>query len=146
MSLGGVTNASGISATPGAGGTTWYTGAGAPADGTGINGDFYIDTTGPSYYGPKAGGTWGGTGPNSFGGGTTWLTGAGAPADGTGSNGNFYIDTTTNLYYGPKTAGTWSGTGPNPIGASPLKYQRFVTPGSATFTYTSATNMIYVSG
>lgn len=34
-------------------------GAGAPSNGTGSNGDFYVDTANYRIYGPKAGGTWG---------------------------------------------------------------------------------------
>ena len=33
-------------------------GTGAPAGGTGINGDFYIDSNANNLYGPKAGGSW----------------------------------------------------------------------------------------
>lgn len=40
-------------------GNTVLSGAGAPGGGTGVDGDFYIDTTGPDLYGPKAGGVWG---------------------------------------------------------------------------------------
>jgi hypothetical protein len=39
-------------------GRTLRNGAGAPADGLGVNGDFYIDTTSWKIHGPKAGGTW----------------------------------------------------------------------------------------
>lgn len=47
-------------------GTLWYSGDGAPGDGTGVDGDFYIDTTNKAFYGPKAAGTWVGTGPVSM--------------------------------------------------------------------------------
>jgi len=43
----------------GADGNTILSGDGAPAGGTGNNGDFYIDTTGYDLYGPKTGGAWG---------------------------------------------------------------------------------------
>lgn len=41
--------------TPGADGNTVLYGAGAPAAGTGVDGNFYIDTTTHTVYGPKAG-------------------------------------------------------------------------------------------
>jgi hypothetical protein len=44
---------------PGAKGSTVLNGAGAPSAGTGVNGDFYIDTTNNNIYGPKAAGAWG---------------------------------------------------------------------------------------
>jgi hypothetical protein len=41
-------------------------GSGVPADGDGIDGDFYLDTTNNTIWGPKAAGTWTGTGPTSL--------------------------------------------------------------------------------
>jgi hypothetical protein len=48
---------------PGPPGTTVniLTGSGDPADGTGADGDFYIDTDTSTIWGPKAAGTWAGT-------------------------------------------------------------------------------------
>lgn len=44
----------------GADGKTVLSGAGVPDDGAdGVDGDFYIDTDGPTLYGPKAAGAWG---------------------------------------------------------------------------------------
>lgn len=43
----------------GADGNTVLNGAGPPGGGTGVDGDFYIDTTTWEIYGPKAGGVWG---------------------------------------------------------------------------------------
>lgn len=114
----------------GADGRTWLNGSGAPSDGSGANGDFYLDTAASAWYGPKAAGTWSGTGPHSMVGaagadgadgadgangadGRTWLSGSGAPSDGSGENGDFYLDTAASAWYGPKAAGTWSGTGPH---------------------------------
>ncbi|MHB9027079.1 MAG: hypothetical protein ACYC7E_23330, partial [Armatimonadota bacterium] len=45
--------------TDGVAGRTVLSGSGAPAGGTGTNGDFYIDTTAWQIYGPKAAGAWG---------------------------------------------------------------------------------------
>ena len=44
---------------PGEDGKSVLNGAGAPAGGTGVDGDFYIDTTNDDIYGPKTGGAWG---------------------------------------------------------------------------------------
>lgn len=70
---------------PGADGATWYTGSGAPSDGTGANGDFYLRTNGDVYQ--KAAGTWGSpvanlTGPQGVQ-GNPGATGAGVPTGGT---------------------------------------------------------------
>lgn len=64
----------------GADGKTWYSGSGAPSDATGVNGDWYLRTDTSAYYGPKAAGTWSGTGPNS-------LIGATGAAGSNGTNG-----------------------------------------------------------
>lgn len=50
-----------VEAAPVAGvdGLSVLNGAGAPGAGTGVDGDFYIDTTAHSIYGPKASGAWG---------------------------------------------------------------------------------------
>lgn len=47
-----------------------FTGEGAPSDSLGIDGDTYIDRDGPDLWGPKASGTWTGTGPISLSGGS----------------------------------------------------------------------------
>jgi hypothetical protein len=48
----------GTAGTSGTDGTTLRNGAGAPSNGTGTNGDFYIDTSATALYGPKAAGSW----------------------------------------------------------------------------------------
>ena len=56
---GGVGGTGGSGGTGGAGtpGSKWYNGAGAPSDGVGVDGDYYLnDTNGDVYV--KAGGTW----------------------------------------------------------------------------------------
>lgn len=79
----------GIQGVAGADGRTIYNGSGAPSAGLGANGDFYIDNTAHTIYGPKTAGAWGSatsligpTGPaggvNSFNG----RTGAVVPATG----------------------------------------------------------------
>ena len=59
----------GANGDPGLDGNTVLFGTGAPADGIGKDGDFYIDNTDPSaplFWGPKASGTWAGAGPNAI--------------------------------------------------------------------------------
>jgi len=58
-SLIGATGSSGGAGSAGADGKTVRNGAGAPAGGLGSDGDFYIDTTADSIYGPKTTGAWG---------------------------------------------------------------------------------------
>ena len=49
----------GIQGIPGLDGKTIRNGSGVPAAGLGVDGDFYIDTSGNLIYGPKTGGSWG---------------------------------------------------------------------------------------
>lgn len=55
----GATGATGPAGSNGADGKTVRNGSGAPSSGLGVDGDFYIDTTAQSIYGPKLGGSWG---------------------------------------------------------------------------------------
>lgn len=50
----------GLTGNDGADGKSVLNGTGAPASSLGSNGDFYIDTSNDSIYGPKASGSWGG--------------------------------------------------------------------------------------
>ena len=106
---------------PGAPGNTVLSGAGAPSNSIGNNGDFYLDTSTWTIYGPKVNGTWpagvslisqatSGSGTQS-GTGDHIVTGTGAPTDTTGVDGDFYLDTSTSTLYGPKTGGKWPTTG-----------------------------------
>ena len=54
----GTQGAIGPSGSNGTNGNLILTGSGAPASGTGANGDFYINTTSSILYGPKAAGAW----------------------------------------------------------------------------------------
>lgn len=49
----------GSNGTNGTNGNTLLSGAGAPGSGVGVNGDFYINTTNSTIYGPKTAGAWG---------------------------------------------------------------------------------------
>lgn len=125
------TGGSGGSGLPGADGKTVRNGAGAPAGTLGVAGDFYIDTTAKTIYGPKSGSGWGA--PTSLIGsagaegspgipgepgaagaagaagqdGRSVLHGSGAPSVIVGADGDFYIDLDTHTFYGPRTAGAW---------------------------------------
>lgn len=55
----GADGADGAAGADGADGKTILNGAGAPSNGLGVDGDFYIDTVASALYGPKAGGVWG---------------------------------------------------------------------------------------
>jgi len=118
----------------GADGLSVLNGSGAPSAGTGVDGEFYIDTSAKAIYGPKTSGAWGsGTsliGPQGETGetgdagdpgadGRTILSGSGAPSTGTGADGDFYIDTSAHNLYGPK-ATTWP-TGVSLVGPQGTK-------------------------
>lgn len=55
----GVVGPTGPAGPTGLDGKTIRSGSGAPASGLGVDGDFYIDTTAESIYGPKTSGAWG---------------------------------------------------------------------------------------
>ncbi len=54
----GPTGATGATGAAGTNGNTVLHGSGAPSNGLGVNGDFYIDTAANTIYGPKASGVW----------------------------------------------------------------------------------------
>lgn len=55
----GDTGSQGAAGSNGADGKTIRSGAGSPGAGLGVDGDFYIDTSANTIYGPKSGGAWG---------------------------------------------------------------------------------------
>jgi len=103
----GPTGATGATGPNGVDGLTILNGSGVPASSLGINGDFYIDTTAHTVYGPKAAGAWG-TATSIIGPiGTTGSTGA------TGATGPTGADSTV---VGPTGAtGSTGPTGPTGI-------------------------------
>lgn len=119
---------------PGADGKTILSGAVNPTGGTGVNGDFYINTVTNFIFGPKTGGVWpagvslvGPAGINGINGingapgtpginGNTILSGTGAPNNALGVNGDFYLDTQNTILYGPKGGGVWPNPGTSLIG------------------------------
>ena len=82
MSVIGPTGDTGPDGSDGSDGRTIHNGSGTPDPGLGIDGDFYINTSGFSIYGPKTSGTWGS--PASLIGptGATGATGATGPSTG----------------------------------------------------------------
>lgn len=106
---------SGGSGTPGADGTdgaTWRSGTGAPSNGLGANGDFYLNTANGDVY-KKASGTYSvdtnikGASGNNGTDGNTVLNGIEPPDGSAGNEGDFFIDTLARAIYGPKTSGDW---------------------------------------
>jgi hypothetical protein len=105
----------------GGGGAAVLNGTSAPSGATGADGDFYIDTSAWTIYGPKASGAWGSAtsliGPAGDDGaagadGAAILSGSGAPAGGVGANGDLYFDTAAKAFYGPKSGGSWGSAIP----------------------------------
>ena len=80
----GPTGPTGATGAAGANGKTVLSGAGAPSVGLGVDGDFYINTTANTIYGPKASGAWGS--PVSLV-GPQGATGATGPQGPTGAQG-----------------------------------------------------------
>lgn len=120
---------SGSSGTSGTNGNTILNGSGNPSSGQGVNGDFFLNTTSSTLFGPKASGAWPGSGtvlvgPAGAAGGTgaagangnTVLNGASNPSSGQGANGDFYLNTTSNTFWGPKASGAWPGSGVSLVG------------------------------
>lgn len=73
----GTAGTNGTNGTNGTDGKTVRSGSGAPSGGLGVDGDFYIDTTANTIYGPKTAGAWGS--PTSIV-GPTGATGPAGPA------------------------------------------------------------------
>lgn len=84
----GIRGAQGSTGAAGADGKTWYSGSGAPSDASGVDGDFYLNTTTYDVF-KKAAGTWGTAVMNIKG--ATGATGA----TGAAGDGKFNTATTT---------------------------------------------------
>ena len=124
------------SGTPGADGKTILNGTSDPLTGTGVDGDFYINTTLNTIFGPKASGAWPAVGVSLVGSkgdigetgapgsngldGKTILNGTLDPLVGTGVDGDFYINTTLNTIFGPKTSGAWPAVGVSLVGVASI--------------------------
>lgn len=83
----GSTGSTGATGAAGADGKTVRSGSGVPSGGLGVDGDFYINTTANTIYGPKTSGAWGSSssliGPT----GATGATGSTGPTGPTGATG-----------------------------------------------------------
>lgn len=117
----GSNGTNGTNGSDGAPGSVWRDGSGAPSNGLGIDGDYYLDNpTGNVYV--KASGTYsivsnivgpqGNPGSNGADGtngapGSVWRDGSGAPSNGLGVDGDYYLDADTSDVY-LKSAGTYS--------------------------------------
>ena len=125
--LKGPIGATGAAGTNGAPGAVWRNGSGVPANGTGIDGDYYLNTTNGDVYQRASGtysvignikgaagaaGTNGTNGTNGSNGapGSVWRNGSGAPSNGTGIDGDYYLNTTNGDVY-QRASGTYSVIG-----------------------------------
>ncbi|MBP0620073.1 collagen-like protein [Cupriavidus consociatus] len=97
----------------GVNGKTILSGLGAPGASVGTDGDFYLNLSTSTLYGPKANGEWPAgvplVGPQGIAGapGASLLHGAADPTAADGTEGSFYLNTTTNTLFGPKTGDSW---------------------------------------
>jgi hypothetical protein len=129
--LTGPTGATGSQGPQGATGQAeaWWSGAGAPASGTGAVGDWYLDTTTGDVHEKTGASTWtlranikgptgatgsqGSTGSQGVAGtpGEKWYTGSGAPSGTTGIVGDWYLDSANGDYYEKTGASAWTVRG-----------------------------------
>jgi hypothetical protein len=99
---------------------TWLVGTGEPDDGTGFDGDYYLDTESMEWWGPKGDEeeeSWEDTGPTALPdpGEGTWIISAGIPPDYEGEPGDYWFDRYNHKWWGPKGAESWDGTGPTAL-------------------------------
>ncbi|MGH2808501.1 MAG: hypothetical protein ACRDKT_14635, partial [Actinomycetota bacterium] len=138
----GTNGTNGIDGIDGIDGKTILNGSGTPDGGLGTVGDFYLDTTTPTLFGPKTATGWGtaiplvgpagANGTNGADGadglpgepgadgtdgtdGTTIRNGTNDPDVSLGTFGDFYLNTTSSALFGPKTIIGW-GAGTSLVG------------------------------
>lgn len=99
-----------------------------PAADDGVDGDFYLDLSNGTVYGPKAQGAWAESGVSLVGSTAgsmlqparsgSLLGGSAAPSPAIGANGDFYIQAAGSsvTLFGPKENGAWPGTGTSLVG------------------------------
>jgi hypothetical protein len=130
----GIQGIAGTNGTNGTDGKTILSGTIAPTAGTGVNGDFYIDTVAKNIYGPKTAGAWGAAtsivgpaGPTGATGaiGPTGLTGATGSVGATGAAGATGATGAASNVPGPQgiqgTAGTNGTNGTNGIDGKTIR-------------------------
>lgn len=121
----GIDGKQGEQGVAGVDGTALLNGNGAPNNSLGKNGDFYLDKTTVSIYGPKTAAGWGeatslkgkdgedgkdgkdGTNGTDGKDGSKILSGNQIPTMQDGAIGDFYFDTQNIAIYGPKTSSSW---------------------------------------
>jgi hypothetical protein len=139
----GPTGATGATGANGADGYSVLNGSGAPGAGLGVNGDFYIDTTAHSIYGPKAAGAWGSStslvGPT----GSNGTNGQGVPTGGTANQVLAKIDGVD--YNTQWVTPSASGASPTVTGSRGTP-QSISAAGGIAFTGTNYFNSWYVQG
>lgn len=127
----------GAAGADGADGTNFLSGAGAPSNGLGADGDTYVNVSNGDLY-KKAAGSWGSVignvkGPQGDPGaagadgtdgedgapgapgtdgvdGSRFLAGSGNPTSGDGEDGDWWLNYTSGALYGPKNAGAWGAS------------------------------------
>ncbi len=131
----GVQGSAGTNGTNGVNGTVWLSGTTLPSGSSGVQNDFYINTSTGDYYKKTGSTTWtlqanltgpagpqgnqgiqgltgltGATGSNGTNGtnGATWLSGTTSPTTSLGSVNDFYINTSTGDYYKKTGSSTWT--------------------------------------
>jgi hypothetical protein len=88
-----------------------------PIAAIGNDGEFFINTTTNTLFGPKASGAWPTTGVSLIGPkGSSVLNSNTNPIASVGNDGDFFINTTTNTLFGPKASSAWPATGVSLIG------------------------------
>ncbi len=98
-----------ITGPQGIGGATWHTGAGAPLDTLGNDGDLYFRAGNQTVY-KKESGSWSQIADLSAADGAVWHQGSGAPAASLGADGDWYFRTGTGNLAGQiytKVSGSW---------------------------------------
>lgn len=159
----GTTGAIGATGPAGTAGASFLSGAAAPDNAVGADGDFYLNTTSNILRGPKAAGAWpatgvslvGATGPSGPSGatgttgtngtnGSTILSGTTNPAASVGVDGDFYLNTVTSTLFGPKAAGAWPAGVQLAASGGAIEERTCVAPGTNNVVVTStATRFIF---
>jgi hypothetical protein len=95
----------------GANGSMIYSGSASPSPTLGKTGDYYINFSTATLFGPKTAISWGSGVTMSLAASTPGvgqtLSGSGAPSATLGNVGDVYLDTSSYLLYGPKTSSGW---------------------------------------
>lgn len=115
-------------------GSMIYAGTGSPSSALGEEGDFYLDQSTATLYGPKDEVGWGSPvnlqGPSGDD-GNEILSGSGTPSGTLGREGDYYLDKDNYNLYGPKSSSGW-GTPINLKGTANVIYSGWFEAGSYT--------------